>query len=416
MRAVTAALVVFVLSFIVIAGTRIPFTRLDRPAGALLGAVGMVLLGVVTPAEAARDAVNHDTLLLLLGMMIITAYMVEARMFRFASWFTLTHVRSPRRLLVALVIVAGLLSSLLVNDTICLMFTPLVVQLTLDARLKPLPFLLALAFGSNAGSVATPTGNPQNMIIGTLSGISYARFTGALALPALVSLGLVSALLLLLFHKDLPDRSLTDVSLPRPELNPRLALLCLMTLAAIVGAFFLGKNLAWTAMTGAAFLILVSRRPARQVFEKVDGILLLFFAGLFIIVFGVGKAGVAQAMFDGLRPLFGDTALRQAGVFGVFTVVVSQIVSNVPFVLLGAHWMPKFADPTFMWLSMALFSTLAGNLTIIGSVANIIVIEGAGEHGKIGALQFARYGALVTLATTLGGFGVLWLERAIGWL
>ena len=148
----------------------------------------------------------------------------------------------------------------------------------------------------------------------------------------------------------------------------------------------------------------------------MDGILLLFFGGLFIIVFGVGKAGVAQAMFDALRPLFGEGALRQAGVFGLFTVVASQIVSNVPFVLLGAHWMPKFADPTFMWLSMALFSTLAGNLTIIGSVANIIVLDGAREHGKISALGFARYGGLVTAVTTLGAFGVLWAERAMGWL
>jgi Na+/H+ antiporter NhaD/arsenite permease-like protein len=414
-RAVAAALAVFILSFIVIAGTRIPFTRLDRPAGAMLGAVGMVLLGVVTPKEAARDAINHDTILLLLGMMVITAYMIEARMFRFASWFTLTHVRSPRHLLVSLVFVAGLLSSLLVNDTVCLMFTPLVVQLTLDASLKPLPFLLALAFGSNAGSVATPTGNPQNMIIGTLSGISYARFTGALVLPALVSLGLVSGVLLLLFYKDLPDKPLDDVHLPRPDLNPRLAILCLATLAAVVAAFLMGFNLAWTAITGAAFLILISRRPTRQVFEPVDGILLLFFGGLFIIVFGVGKMGVAQAMFDGLRPVFGDTALRQAGLFGIFTIVVSQIVSNVPFVILSAHWIPNFADPTFMWLSMALFSTLAGNLTIVGSVANIIVLDGAREHGKIGALQFARYGALVTLVTTLGGFGVLWLEREGGW-
>jgi Na+/H+ antiporter NhaD/arsenite permease-like protein len=414
-RAVTGALVVFILSFIVIAGTRIPFTRIDRPAGALLGAVGMVLLGVVTPAEAARDAVNHDTILLLLGMMIVTAYMIEARMFRFVSWFTLTHVHSPRRLLVALVFVAGLLSALLVNDTVCLMFTPLVVQLALDARLRPLPFLLALAFGANAGSVATPTGNPQNMIIGTLSGISYSRFVGALALPALVSLGLVAAVLLLLFHRDLPERPLADVHLPRPDLSPPLAILCLSTLVGIMIAFLMGANLAWTAIAGAAFLVLVSRRPARQVFEKIDGILLLFFGSLFIIVYGIGKAGAAQAMFDGLRPLFGDTALRQTFVFGVFTVVVSQIVSNVPFVVLSAHWMPNFADPTLMWLSMALFSTLGGNLTIIGSVANIIVLDGAREHGKIGALQFARYGGLVTIVTIVGGAGVLWLEREAGW-
>lgn len=410
------ALVVFVLSYIVIAGTRIPFTRLDRPAGALLGAVGMVVFGVVRPDEAARDAVNHDTILLLLGMMIVSAYMVEARMFRFASWFTLTHVHTPRRLLVALVFVSGLVSAVLVNDTVCLMFTPLVVQLAKDARLRPLPLLLALAFGSNAGSTATPTGNPQNMIIGTISGISYAQFTRALFLPALASLGIVAAVLVVLFRRDLPDVRIEAEGLKRPDLKPRLAALCLVTLAGIVAAFFAGMNLAWTAMTGAAVLVLFSHERPRLVFERVDWILLLFFGALFVVVYGVGKAGVAEAMFQAIRPAFGDHPLEQAAIFGLFTVAASQVVSNVPFVLLASHWIPALSDPVFLWLSTALASTLAGNLTIIGSVANIIVLEGARGETKVGFVEFLRYGSIVTFLTLAAGFGVLWLERSLGWL
>jgi Na+/H+ antiporter NhaD/arsenite permease-like protein len=413
---VSTALVVFILSYIVIAGTRIPLLRLDRPAGAMLGAVGMVLLGVVSPEEAARDGINHDTLLLLLGMMIVSAYMVEARMFRYASWLTLTRVHTPRRLLVALVLVSGVVSAVLVNDTVCLMFTPLVVELARGARLKPLPLLLALAFGSNAGSVATPTGNPQNMIIGTLSGISYARFTGALALPALASLLLVSAALVIMFRRDLPDAPIDAAGLTRPDLNPRLAALCLATLAGVVAAFFAGKNLAWTAMTGAALLVLTARRAPRVVFERVDWVLLLFFGALFIIVYGVGKAGVAEAMFAALKPALGDGALSQSLVFGAFTAAASQVVSNVPFVLLASHWIPAMADPVFLWLSTALFSTLAGNLTIVGSVANMIVLEGARGEVEVGFVEFLRYGAVVTALTLVGGFGVLWLERALGWI
>jgi len=415
-RAVWTALAVFVLSYIVIAGTRVPFLKLDRPAGALLGAVGMVALGVVRPDEAAKEAVNHDTILLLLGMMIVSAYMVEARMFRFASWLTLTRVRSPRRLLVALVFVSGLVSAILVNDTVCLMFTPLVVQLARDARLRPLPLLLGLAFGSNAGSSATPTGNPQNMIIGTISGIGYAHFTRALILPALASLGVVAAVLVVLFRRDLPEAPIDATGLKRPDLKPRLAALCLVTLAGIVAAFFAGMNLAWTAMTGAAVLVLASREAPRLVFERVDWILLLFFGGLFVIVYGVGKAGVAEAMFRAIRPAFGDDPLGQAVVFGLFTVAASQVVSNVPFVLLASHWIPALSDPVFLWLSTALTATLAGNLTIVGSVANMIVLEGARGEVKVGFWEFFRYGAVVTGLTLAAGFGVLWLERSLGWL
>jgi Na+/H+ antiporter NhaD/arsenite permease-like protein len=412
----TAALLVFVFSFLVIAGARLPLTRLDRPAGALLGAVGMVLCGVVEPGKAVRDGVNHDTLLLLLGMMIISAHMSEARLFRFASWFTLTHVHSPRRLVVAIVFVSGALSAVLVNDTICLMFTPLVVQLARDTRLRPLPLLLALAFGANAGSVATPTGNPQNMIIGTLSGLSYGRFTAVLALPALVSLVLVAALLLALFRRELAPTGRLSANLPRPDLQPALAALCLVTLAGLMAGFFAGANLAWTSLAGASFLLLTSPRPPRAVLLQVDWVLILFFGALFVLVYGVNEAGIAQAMFDGLKPLLGDTLLQQAAVFGLFTVLASQVVSNVPFVLLASSWMPNFLDPTFLWVLTALVSTLAGNLTMVGSVANLIVFEGAGEDGRVGFLEFLKYGALVTAATLLAGFAVLWTERSAGWI
>lgn len=411
---VSAAIIVFALSYIIIAGQRVPLLRLDRPSGALLGCVGMVAFGVVRPEEATRDAINHDTIVLLLGMMIVCAYMMEARLFRFASWLTLTRVGTPRRLLAALVFVSGLLSSVLVNDAICLMFTPLVLQLVRDARLPPLPFVLALAFGSNAGSLATPTGNPQNMLIGTLSGISYARFTAALALPAIVSLALVAALLLVLFHGDLPDRPLREVHLPRPELQPKLAMLCLATLAGILGGFFAGLSMAWTALGGAALLVLLGRRPPRRVLERVDWILLLFFSGLFVVVYGVGKAGIAQAMFAALRPVLGEGPLAQALVFGGFTVVACQIVSNVPFVLLSAQWIPQMEAPRLMWLSTALFSTLAGNLTIVGSVANMIVLEGARGEVQVGFLRFLRYGALVTVATLAAGMAILWIEHRLG--
>lgn len=391
---------------------------LDRPAGAVLGGLGMVLCGAVSTEEALHQAINYDTLILLFSMMVICAYLVEARVFRFVSYVTLTRIRSARALLVATVFVSGLLSAVLVNDTVCLMTTPLVVQCCRDARIKPLPYLLAICFGANAGSVATPTGNPQNMIIGTLSGIPYTTFVRGLGVPALVSMVLVALCLLWLFRDQLPKgtRLLPQAQLQRPAFDPFLATLALLVLLGVVGAFCLGQSMAWSAAAGAGVLMLLGRRTPRRLLAEVDYVLLVFFGGLFVLVYGVGKVGLAQALFVRLQPLLGNSVMQQATVFGAFTVVVSQVVSNVPFVLLASQWMKLFLDPTFVWLSMALVSTLAGNLTIVGSVANIIVLDSAGPDGRIGFLRFLRYGFVVTAVTCSCSLLILWLERALGLL
>jgi hypothetical protein len=171
---VTAAVVIFALTYVAIAGGRFPLLSVDRPAAAFLGAALMVAAGVLAPGEAGR-AVNGDTIGLLLGMMVLTEYLREAAFFRWTSWRVLRAVHGPRTLLWGVVLTAGALSAFLVNDTVCLMMTPIVLRIVDDAELPALPYLLAVAFGSNAGSVATLTGNPQNMIVGTLSGIPYAE-------------------------------------------------------------------------------------------------------------------------------------------------------------------------------------------------------------------------------------------------
>src|SRR5207248_5593 len=141
------------------------FLRLDRPGGAVAGAVAMVALGVLTPAQVYQEAISWDTLVLLLGMMVITSVMARAGIFRWIAWIALRRAHGPRALLAVLVLVAGTLSALLVNDTVCVMCTPLVIALVEAAALPALPYLLGLSFSSNAGSVATLTGNPQNMLI-----------------------------------------------------------------------------------------------------------------------------------------------------------------------------------------------------------------------------------------------------------
>ncbi len=410
-----AALAVFALTYVAIAAGRFPGLSVDRPSAALLGAVLMVAAGVLGPAEAGA-AVNGDTLGLLLGTMILSAYLGEAGFFRWASGRILSAVAGPRALLWAIAFTAGILSALLVNDTVCLMLTPLVLRLIDDARLPPLPYLLALAFGANAGSVATLTGNPQNMIVGTHSGIPYGAFAAALALPALASVAIVALVLQLLFRRDLPRGRLPPHPGGEPGVDRALLAKALGATGLALAGFLAGFPLAWTALFCAALLMAVGGRAPRGALTRVDWPLLVFFAGLFVVVAGIARAGAAERMHAAVAPLFGGSAERQAIAFSIFTVAGSQVVSNVPFVLLAGQWIPRMEDPRLLWLATALASTLAGNLTVLGSVANVIVLELAGPRTHIGFWRFARIGAVVTALTLAAGLGLLLAERALGLL
>jgi Na+/H+ antiporter NhaD/arsenite permease-like protein len=410
---VLAAVAVFSVTYLAVAAGRLPYLSLDRPTAALLGAVLMVAAGVLSPREAGA-AVNGDTIGLLLGMMILSAQLGEAGFFRWASHRVLRAMHGPRTLLWAIVFAAGALSALLVNDTVCVMVTPLVLAVVDDAELPPLPYLLALAFGANAGSVATLTGNPQNMIVGTLSGIPYVRFAAALVVPAAVSLVLVAGVLQLVFRKDLPRRRIAVPAAAAPRVDGALLARSLGATAFAVAGFLAGFPLAPTALLAAALLLAFGGRAPRAALLRVDWPLLVFFAGLFVVVAGVGKAGVASRMFDAIAPALGPDAVRQSVVFSLFTVGASQVVSNVPFVLLAGAWIPRLAHPTLLWLVTALASTLAGNLTVLGSVANLIVLELAGSRARIGFWRFFAIGSLVTAATLAAGLLVLLAEHAIG--
>ena len=408
------ALAVFTVCYAAIAAGRVPGLSLDRPTAALAGAVLMVAAGVLAPAEAMA-AVNGDTIGLLVGMMVLSSLLGEAGFFRWAGWRAVAAARTPRTLLWSLTFASGALAALLVNDTVCVMLTPLVLALVDEADLPPVPFLLAVAFGANAGSAATLTGNPQNMIVGALSGIGFDRFALALFLPALVALAAAALVLQLLFRRELPRRRLAPAHAGPPPLAVPLLRRALAALVLAVLGFLAGLPLAFTALAAATLALAVSGRPPRAVLAGVDWPLLVFFAGLFVVVAGVGKSGLAAAMYDrAVAPVLGAGAEQQALVFAGFATVASQVVSNVPFVLLAASWIPGTADPELTWLVTALASTLAGNLTLLGSVANVIVLELAGDRGRLGFWRFLAYGAPVTVVGLGAALAVLLAERAAG--
>ncbi len=410
----TAALVIFALTYLAIAVGWLPFLRLDRPAAALCGAVAMVAAGVLG-VDQALAAIDLHVIVLLFGVMVIAAYLVEARFFRFTAWWVLTRTRSARSLLWSLVFVAGGASALLVNDTVCLVLTPLVVAIVIEAELPPLPYLFALAGASNVGGVVSFTGNPQNIIIGRAAegDPSFADYL-LRALPAgALALLTLAAVLTFLFRRQLPSGPLPPRTAPRPGLNLPLAAKGLTALGLFVGLALAGVRPDAASATAAAALILTARVPAREALSRPDWALLVFFAGLFVVVEGLRESGAVAAAHGAFAPQLGSGIGGELG-FAAVTVAGSNLVSNVPFVMVAVDWVPAMPDPYWGWILLAFSSTLAGNLTMFGSVANIIVFESAGPRGKVGFFAFLRIGAAVTLATLVVSLAVLWLERALG--
>jgi Na+/H+ antiporter NhaD/arsenite permease-like protein len=402
------AIVIFAITYVLISGRRLKILPLNRPAAALLGTVLMVVAGVMTPEQAYR-AVDYNTLVLLLGMMLISAYLSLAGFFDWSADWILQVAKTPQRLLLYLILVSGVLSALLVNDTVCLMLTPLVVAMIVRGRLPLPPYLLALAMSANLGSVATLVGNPQNMIIGHLSKLSFVHFSASLLPVAAAGLAIEYAVLHFGFRQMLRTvRIERSEAAPRP-LNRPLMAITLAVLALVFAGFVAGFDLAWTALAGGALVMVLARRDTHEVLKLVDWHLLVFFAALFVVVEGLNGTGLPNQIYSHLRGAFGATETSQAWNLAWFSAAGSNIFSNVPFVLVAGKWIPNFAHPALMWKVLALATTLAGNLTILGSVANIIVVESARGHCEVGFWDYARFGIPITLLTMAAGMGILLL-------
>ncbi|MGA9451169.1 MAG: SLC13 family permease [Verrucomicrobiia bacterium] len=402
------AIAIFALTYLLLSGRQLHILPLNRPAAVFLGTVLMVACGVLTPEQTYR-AVDYDTLVLLLGMSLISAYLYLAGFFEWTADWVLRVAKTPQRLLLYLVLTASILSALLVNDTICLMLTPLVITVVVRGRLPLLPYLLALAMSANIGSACTLVGNPQNMIIGHLSKIPFANFSLSLLPVSLAGLAVEFAILRFAFRNTLRAASIQPAETVPRRVDRRLIGLTFGVLVLVFAGFLAGFNLSWTALAGAALVMVLARRDTHEVFKHVDWNLLFFFAGLFVVVEGLASTGLPDQIYQRLHGVFGSSAAAQAWNLAWFSVVGSNVFSNVPFVLVAGKWIPGFANPELMWKVMALATTFAGNLTILGSVANIIVVESARHHIKIGFWDYAKIGIPVTILTTVIAVAILLL-------
>lgn len=394
---------IFAATYLVLAIGRAPGFRLDRAGAALLGASLMVAAGVL-PIEEAYRAIDFNTIALLLGMMIVVAHLRLSGAFGLISAHVASRARHPLVLLAAIASTAGLLSAFLVNDTICLVLTPLVIGLVAGLRRNSVPYLLAVAMASNIGSVATITGNPQNMLIGSFSQISYAAFATALAPVAAVGILLTVGLIALVYRREFLTRARLREDARPEHFNRPLALKTGLTTAALIVAIFLGQPPAKVAIISAAALLLFSHVEPQKVYREIDWPLLLMFAGLFIVVAGLERSILSPGILAAVTGLH----LSRAGVLTIVTAALSNLVGNVPAVLVLKPFILQMPEPQHEWLAVAMAATLAGNLTLLGSVANLIVVERARAHGiSIGFWEYLRVGVPLTLATMAIGVMML---------
>ena len=400
-----AALLIFAITYLVLAIGRLPGFRIDRTGAAIIGASFMVGLDVLTLDEAYR-AINFDTIILLFGMMIVVANLQLSGFFSLVAERVVEHAHSPTVLLSAIVGVGGLFSAFFVNDTMCLVLTPLVLEITEALGRNPIPYLLAVAMASNIGSVATLTGNPQNMMIGSFSGIPYRYFTAHLAPVAAIGLVLTVVTIRLAYRSEFSAATTVQVVKRAVNVDRGLMWKSILVAVAMIVMFFAGWTVPKVAVVAGAVLLITRRINPEKVYSSIDWGLLVMFAGLFIVIAGVEKTQFAPYV----AALAARARLDNVFLLSAFSALLSNLVSNVPAVLVFKPLVAHFANPTRTWLTLAMASTLAGNLTVLGSVANVIVIQQARHKVRIGFWEYFRVGGpLAVLTILIGAAWIYWV-------
>lgn len=404
-------LAILLVTYLLIAAQGLPWLRLTRPAASLLGAVAMVTIGGLALPDAYA-AIDMNVIVFLLGVLLLTAYLELGGFFEWIAARIVRYAHAPASLLAVVVAVSGLLSAFFVNDTICLVLPPLLLAVVRPLGLRPLPYMLGIALGSNVGSAMTPTGNPQNMLIGVASGISFSRFVATLALPSLGGLVIVFAVIALVYRRDLaaaPQRlTASEATEAEHAFDGPLVARALVLFVLALAGWLAGLSLPLVAISAAAVLIAVARRDPARAFANVEWELLLFFGALFVVMRGVRDVPLVQDLTLASGSSLSGVRLHDATIVSAAMLALSNLVSNVPAVILWLPVVPRTAHPAFVWLVMAMSSTFAGNLTLLGSMANLIVAERAGARGaRVGFVDYLKVGVPTTILTVL--WGILWI-------
>jgi Na+/H+ antiporter NhaD/arsenite permease-like protein len=403
MQTATAAIVAITLVGVAIG--RWPWLRMNRATIALVGATVLMAIGAIRLEEAFR-AIDWNTIVLLFAMMVLNVNLRIAGFFHRVTSRVVQLARTPRRLLALVIGVSGVLSAVFLNDTMALMMTPLVLEMTQALRRNPLPYLVALVTAANVGSVATITGNPQNMLVGMSSHIPFVRFTLALAPVAVVGLLVIWVVVMLVYRAEFAGGVLAEQPAVSGEEHPPLLRKATIATGLMLAGLIAGAPIPLAALAAAAVLLVSRRQDPERVFEEIDWGLLVFFASLFVVTGAIGTSGLGRDLFAWMRPWADGGPAKLT----LVSLMLSNLVSNVPAVMLLRPVVPTLAEPHTAWLTLAMATTLAGNLTLLGSVANLIVAEVARRKGaRLSFGEYLKAGTPIAILTLL--FGVFWLSR-----
>jgi Na+/H+ antiporter NhaD/arsenite permease-like protein len=399
-------LAIFAFTYLVFAIGNFPGLKLDRTGAAMAGALLMVVTGSLSEAEAVA-AIDLHTLLLLLGMMIIVANLRVSGAFALVARWLLERAHAGYGLLAMTVLASGVLAAFFINDVVCLALAAPLIEVARILEIDAAPLLIALATGSNIGSVATITGNPQNMIVAGFAGIGYSAFALRLAPVALAGLLVDYAVIAWLYHGRLSRiRRRDDPHLPAPPPERHYHLVKSSIVAGVVLVLFaMGYPTYLAAMGGGAALLFTRRTQPRSIYEQIDWTLLVMFAGLFIVV----RGAETTHLLNDLVQMAGPERLKNVAVLSVAAATLSNLVSNVPAMLLFKPIYPQISQGMSTGLVLASASTLAGNLTLLGSMANLIVVEQAQREGiAISFVDYLKVGLPVTIVTLV--IDIAWLQ------
>ena len=395
--------IIILLSLFGIAIGSFPKFRMNRATISLVGASALIIINEMNLKKAV-SFIDIDTIILIFAMMIININLRLAGFFNIIANKVIAYSKTPRQLLIILTFSSGILSSLFLNDTIVIMFTPMIIEIVIHFKRNPIPYLIALATSANIGSAATIVGNPQNMIIGIQSGISFSEFMLYMFPISLLCLFLVVIVISIIYKKEFTNQKFEEnldkeTKIYRPLFIKSTAVLTLMLIA-----FLIGSPVAITALAASAILLITRRIKPERVFLEIDFSLLIFFACLFIISHQTNYLLTSSVKISDLQ-FFSENRIIN---ISIVASVLSNIISNVPAVLMLSPIIKEMINPEKIWLTLALSSTFAGNLTLLGSVANLIVVEMARKRGvNIKFTEYLKSGVIITIISLV--MGVVWL-------
>ncbi len=401
-----------------------------RVPAALLGGTFAIFLGVVTP-EGAWEAIDHNTMFLLIGMMIIVSVLIESGFFSILSSMALRITKGdPFKIVLTFTLLTAVLSAFLDNVTTVLFMVPILISITSKLKLKPVPYVIATVLASNIGGTATLIGDPPNIIIGSLGGFTFMDFIVNLA-PIVVVTHIIGTIIFIgmMKYQGHLEVKLTDekelkriIEEQKVEYDVILMRKGLIVFGITVILFFLHHILHLEAGTIALFmasvLMIWAKESPEKIFERVEWTTLMFFLGLFVVIGGLEHSGVFE---DAAHLVAGVITDPMSGILilGGLSAFISGIVDNIPFTMAMSYVLIDLAktaafDVEPLWWALALGACLGGNLTIIGASANVVAAGLSEREGyPIKFFDFVKQGTPVTVVTVIVALGLLWLKYAI---